>query len=75
MATIRDIITAAYRYSGILNDKAEPDGNRATEAEGFLNQIIYNYNLENYSWDYITGAIYMAEGEEDFTDIDFKKIA
>ena len=48
MATIRDIITAAYRYSGILNDKAEPDGNRATEAEGFLNQIIYNYNLENY---------------------------
>lgn len=34
-----------------------------------------NYNLENYSWDYITGAIYMAEGEEEFTDIDFKKIA
>jgi len=48
MATIKDIITTAYRYSGILNDKAEPDGNRAVEAEGFLNQIIYNYNLENY---------------------------
>ncbi len=39
------------------------------------NYIKDNYNLENYSWDYITDAIYMAEGEEEFTDIDFKKIA
>jgi len=39
------------------------------------NYIKDNYNLENYSWDYITGGVYMAEGEEEFTDIDFKKIA
>lgn len=48
MATIRDIISSAYRYSGILNDVGEVNGNRATEAVAFLNQIIYNYNLENY---------------------------
>lgn len=42
------------------------------EEEAYIKDM---YNLENYSWDYITGAIYMAEGEEEFTDIDFKKIA
>lgn len=37
--------------------------------------IISNYYLENYSWNYISDAVYMAEGEEDFVDIDFEKIA
>ena len=48
MATIKDILTSAYRYSGILNDVVELDGNRSKEALAFLNQIIYRYNLENY---------------------------
>lgn len=48
MASIRDIITSAYRYTGILPDKRQPDGNRATQALALLNQIIYRYNLENY---------------------------
>ena len=36
--------------------------------------IISNYYLENYSWNYISDAVYMAEGEEDFVEIDFEKI-
>ena len=48
MATIKDIISQAYRYSGVLADVGEPNGNRATEAVAFLNQVIANYNLDNY---------------------------
>ena len=30
-----------------------------------------NYDIENYSWDYITEGLFLPAGESDFCDIDF----
>ena len=33
-----------------------------------------NYDIENYSWDYITEGLFLPAGESDFCDIDFNTI-
>jgi hypothetical protein len=33
-----------------------------------------NYDLENYSWDWITDTQYFAEGESDPIEVDFKDL-
>lgn len=33
-----------------------------------------NYDIENYSWDYITESLFLPAGESDFCDIDFDTI-
>jgi hypothetical protein len=33
-----------------------------------------NYDIENYSWDYITEGLFLPAGESDFCDIDFDTI-
>ena len=33
-----------------------------------------NYDIENYSWDYITESLFLPAGEYDFCDIDFDTI-
>ena len=33
-----------------------------------------NYDIENYSWDYITDGLFLPAGESDFCDIDFDTI-
>ncbi len=33
-----------------------------------------NYNIENYSWDYIAEGLFLPAGESDFCDIDFDTI-
>jgi hypothetical protein len=33
-----------------------------------------NYDIENYSWDYITEGLFLPDGESDFCDIDFNTI-
>ena len=33
-----------------------------------------NYDMENYSWDYITEGLFLPAGESDFCDIDFDTI-
>ena len=33
-----------------------------------------NYDIENYSWDYITESLFLPAGEYDFYDIDFDTI-
>ena len=33
-----------------------------------------NYDIENYSWDYITDSLFLPAGEYDFCDIDFDTI-
>lgn len=48
MASVKDIISGAYRYTGLLGDSSELDGTRAEEAVGFLNQIINRLTLDNY---------------------------
>lgn len=33
-----------------------------------------NYDMENYSWDYITEGLFLPAGESDFYDINFNAI-
>lgn len=33
-----------------------------------------NYDMENYSWDYITEGLFLPAGESGFCDIDFDTI-
>ena len=33
-----------------------------------------NYDMENYSWDYITEGLFLPADESDFYDIDFNAI-
>lgn len=32
-----------------------------------------NYDMEHYSWDFITETLYLPEGESDFYEINFDK--
>ena len=45
------------------------------EWSGEEDYINANYDIEHYSWDYITEALYLPEGENDFYEINFKGIA
>lgn len=52
-------------------DEKELQEKYGGEEENYINA---NYDMENYSWDYITDGLYFPKGESDPIEIEFENL-
>lgn len=81
MKTAIQIIREAYAYCGVCPTQSNLNGNMSEEGKGFLNELLYKWNIENYfpftnnTIDgHVSGGIALISPEETSTFIGEKPI-